>query len=344
MLFWRRSMYSRKVLAWSLAAATSLVAFSLVLAAVGANRSAAYGSRDIALGMIYPYSWAFEVPLLAPFFGRYPLVGRPWRRALGYCGVGVVAALGPVLVNRAAWFAAGGRPRSIFVELLSSLLVFWMIAGVFQAVIARQHVRDLEGQLARAELQNLKSQLHPHFLFNTLHTISVLTREDPEAAHHVVVKLSDLLRVSLHHSRSDQVPLEQELDFLDAYLSIERVRLQERLGTSVTASGEARMALIPALLLQPIVENALRHGIGPRAAGGSLAIEARRHQNCLEVKIEDDGVGLAADYAERRARGQGILNTEARLRALYGDAGKLEVWSSPGCGVRVNISLPYRLA
>jgi LytS/YehU family sensor histidine kinase len=296
--------------------------------------------------MMYPYLWAIEIPLLAPFFARYPLVGRPRSRVPAYFGVGVVAALGPALVNRAAWAAVLAHPvqRSVIVEVLSSVVIFWIIAGVFQTVIARRHVRELEGRLAHAELQNLKSQLHPHFLFNTLHTISVLAREDSEEAHRMVVQLSELLRVSLDYSRADQIPLQQELDFLDSYLSIECVRFQERLRTQVTADGEARAALIPTLLLQPLVENALRHGIGPRAAGGSLTIGARRLGRNLEVQVENDGEGLAVNYGERRARGQGVRNAEARLRALYGDAGTLEIGNRPGGGVRVRISLPYRAA
>jgi signal transduction histidine kinase len=340
-------MYSRKVLAWSLAMATALGAFSALRMSVGLGSGApGYGMREMALATVYPYLWALEVPLLAPFFARYPLVGRPWRRVLAYFGVGVVAAFGPALVNREAWAAAVAHPapRSLAVDVLSSVMIFWIIAGVFQAVVARQHVRELEGQLAQAELQNLKSHLHPHFLFNTLHTIAVLTREDAERAHRMVVKLSELLRVSLDYSRADQIPLQQELDFLDSYLSIECARLQERLRTQVTADGEARAALVPTLLLQPLVENALRHGIGPRAAGGSLAVGARRLGSDLQVQIEDDGAGLASDYVERRVRGQGVRNAEARLRALYGDAGTLEIGNRPGGGVRVRISLPYRPA
>jgi LytS/YehU family sensor histidine kinase len=177
-----------------------------------------------------------------------------------------------------------------------------------------------------------------------MHTIAVLTRQDPDAAHRMIVKLSELLRVSLDYSRADQIPLQQELDFLDSYLSIECVRFEERLCTSVRADAAARTALIPALLLQPFVENALRHGIGPRAAGGSVAIEARRDGGNLNVQIDNDGPGLASDYAGRRARGQGVRNAEARLRALYGDRGTLNLGERPGGGVRVRISLPYRPA
>jgi len=297
--------------------------------------------------LLFLCSWALEVPLLAPFFARFPLSENPWRRTPFYMGVGIAAGIGPALVQRALSSLPIAQVRdnmrgSFFVQWLGGLLIFWMIAAVFQTVVARQKVRELEGQLAQAELQNLKSQLHPHFLFNTLHTISVLLREDAEAANRVLLKLSELLRVSLDHTRADQIPLQQELDFLEAYLSIEQTRFEERLETSITADGEARAALIPTLLLQPLVENAMRHGIAPRAAGGRVSITARRVHNTLELEVEDNGSGLSADYLQRRERGCGLRNTEGRLRALCGAAGHLEVLARPQGGVAVNISLPYQ--
>jgi two-component system, LytTR family, sensor kinase len=305
--------------------------------------------RALVLELAYLYAWALEAALLAPFFARYPLLGRQWRRVPYYLGIGSVAACGPVAVSRALSYLADrftswpaySMNRSLGLEWLASFLVFWIVAAVFQTVEARQRVRDLQGRLAEAELQNLKSQLHPHFLFNTLHTISVLMREDVEAANRVLLKLSELLRVSLDYSRADRIPLQQELDFLEAYLSIERTRFQERLHVSIAAGADARGALIPTLLLQPLVENALRHGIAPHAAGGVLAIVARRVSNTLELHVEDDGSGLSRDYPERRSRGFGIRNTEGRLRAMYGEAARFEVAPRPLGGVAVNISIPY---
>jgi two-component system LytT family sensor kinase len=306
-------------------------------------------ARTVLQQLVFLYAWAFEAALLAPFFARYPLTGRRWRRVWYYLGVGGVAACGPVavshafsyLADRLTGWPASSMTRNLGLEWVANMLAFWIIAGVFQTVEARQRVRELQGRLAQAELQNLKSQLHPHFLFNTLHTISVLMREDVEAANRVLLRLSELLRVSLDYSRADRIPLQQELDFLEAYLSIEQTRFQERLHTSITADGEARGALIPTLLLQPLVENALRHGIAPHAAGGVLNIIARRVSNTLELCVEDDGSGLSRDYAERRSRGCGIRNTEGRLRAMYGEDARFEVAQRPRGGVAVNISIPY---
>jgi sensor histidine kinase YesM len=231
--------------------------------------------------------------------------------------------------------------RQFLTQWAAGLPLFWIITGVFQVVVARQHVRELQGQLAQAELQNLKSQLHPHFLFNTLHTISILQRQDVELANRTLLELSDLLRLSLDHTRADRIPVQQELDFLESYLSIEKTRFQERLHTSVDASGEARAAMIPTLLLQPFVENALRHGIAPRASGGSIHISAQRSGKLLELRVEDDGAGLSGDYLARRNRGCGIRNTEDRLRVLYSDDARLNVAARPEGGVAVSITLPY---
>jgi hypothetical protein len=308
-----------KLLRRSLALATAIALITSVrnILALFGPANAGGNVRALLQQLAYLYAWAFEVALLAPFFARYPLVGRRWRRIPYYLGVGSVAACGPVAVNRAfAYLAdrltswpANSMNRNLLLEWLASFLTFWIIAAVFQTVEARQRVRELQGRLAQAELQNLKSQLHPHFLFNTLHTISVLMREDIEAANRVLLRLSELLRVSLDYSRADRIPLQQELDFLEAYLSIEQTRFQDRLHTSITADGEARGALIPTLLLQPLVENALRHGIAPRAAGGALTISARRASNTLELRVEDDGSGLSRDFPERRSRGCGIRVT-----------------------------------
>lgn len=341
----------RKLLARCLAVATAVLLFTsgravVMLFSPGANL--VEGARALIQQLLYVYAWALEAALLAPFFARYPLVGRQWRRVPYYLGIGSVAALGPVMVNRAFTYLGprAARPtetmgRPLWLEWTASFLLFWVVAAVFQTVEARQRVRDLQGRLAHAELENLKSQLHPHFLFNTLHTISVLMRQDVEAANRVLLKLSDLLRVSLDYSRADRIPLQQELDFLEAYLSIERTRFQERLETSISADGEARAALIPTLLLQPLVENAVRHGIAPHAAGGALRIFARRVSDRLELRVEDDGSGLAADYPARRSRGCGIRNMEGRLLALYGGSAHFEVAERPGGGVAVSISIPY---
>ncbi|HLJ51621.1 MAG TPA: histidine kinase [Bryobacteraceae bacterium] len=344
----------------SLVVATGFAIFSFFLTNLIMGQIGLTTDLTVRLPLIlgYVYFWAFQVPLLAPFFARFPLNERPWRHSLYYMGVCVFAAAGPASIipvflasaHLCGWHASGPVGAALMsgslwkqfvIQWVGGIPPFWIIAGVFQTVVARQKVRELQSRLVQAELQNLKSQLHPHFLFNTLHTISVLMREDAETANRVLLKLSELLRVSLDRSGVDRIPLQQELDFLETYLAIEQTRFQERLRTSIAADGDARGALVPTLLLQPLVENAVRHGIAPRASGGSLSISARRVEDVLELRVEDDGLGLAADYFERCARGCGLRNTEGRLRALCGAAGRLEIGARSGGGVAVSILLPY---
>ena len=359
MLFWPRLIAPRKLIFRSLVVATCVAAFSFFSNAAMTGRIALY--TDVAprifITLVSLYTWAFETPKLAGFFYRYPLKAK-LRRIGRYMMAGMVAGFLPAVgVAASVWILrslgwqtssaqfAHNLPnlmRQFLTQWAAGLPLFWIITGVFQVVVARQHVRELQGQLAQAELQNLKSQLHPHFLFNTLHTISILQRQDVELANRTLLQLSDLLRVSLDHTRADRIPLQQELDFLEAYLSIEKTRFQERLNTSIDANAEARTALIPTFLLQPFVENALRHGIAPRAAGGCVSISAQRTGKMLELRVEDDGGGLSSDYLARRDRGCGIRNTEGRLRALYGDDARLTVAPAVKGGVSVTITLPYR--
>ena len=238
-------MYSRKFLTRSLVIATAIAGFSSLRTLVWAiNRGAPIldGQREIVAGFVYLYLWAFQIPLLAPFFARYPLAEKPWRHALYYAGFGVAASFVPAALNGAFGYlahrfllpqspaqltqASGNLQRGYAAEWLGGFLIFWIVAAVFQTVEARQRAREFQVRLVQAELQNLKSQLHPHFLFNTLHTISVLMRQDVEASNRVLLKLSELLRVSLDHSRADHITLQQELDFLENYLSIEETRFQ----------------------------------------------------------------------------------------------------------------------
>src|ERR1051326_5572649 len=300
--------------------------------------------RQIGFEFLYWYVWAAFTPLVIWFAKRFDLQRGHWLRALlALAAFGLLIA--PLQATIEFSLAYGidflrGVPaeemerrrqilaRAIAVEAFTNYIIYALIVCGHFAYDYYQKYREremrsveLEGRLAQAELQNLKSQLHPHFLFNTLHTISILQRQDVELANRTLLQLSDLLRVSLDHTRADRIPLQQELDFLEAYLSIEKTRFQERLNTSIDAHAEARTALIPTFLLQPFVENALRHGIAPRAAGGCVSISARRIGKLLELTVQDDGAGLSSDYPTRRNKGCGIRNIEDRLRVLYsGDA------------------------
>jgi sensor histidine kinase YesM len=238
--------------------------------------------------------------------------------------------------------------NAIVANLQSNVLLYWVI--VLATVLVRKYewyrerdlrAAQLETRLTRAELEVLKMQLHPHFLFNTLHAISALVHDNPETADRIITRLGDLLRLTLDAGSQQEVPLRRELDFADKYLEIEQTRLGDRLRVERRLDPAALDALVPTLILQPAVENAIRHGIAPAAAGGTITLEARREGDMLRLDVRDDGQGLdAGGWTE----GVGLSNIRLRLRQLYGDTQRLEITGGPGAGTHVSLSLPYRLA
>lgn len=230
----------------------------------------------------------------------------------------------------------------ILAGVLASYATAWSERLVMSYDRTARERRELEARLATARLQSLKLQLRPHFLFNALNTVTALIGVDARRAERMVTGLAELLRLSLRTSEEQEVPLERELDILEHYLDIERERFQERLQVHVRVTSDARRALVPNLILQPLVENAIRHGIAPRAAGGAVTVDASRQDDMLRILIADDGVGVRPD-AERR-EGVGLGNTRARLRHLYADRHRFIPRAGPTGGFVVEIAIPFRLA
>jgi LytS/YehU family sensor histidine kinase len=241
------------------------------------------------------------------------------RSILGWLTLGVLVYVG--LVSAAHWLEFAERERE-----------------------RERRTLALEAQLAGAELQALRMQLHPHFLFNTLNTIAALVRErDVAASVNLISRLGDVLRQILRSPERQEVPLAEELAFTRSYLEIEEVRFADRLRVRWAAEEEAMGALVPHLILQPLVENAFRHGIARREEAGLLEIGARRRGDRLLLWVRDDGPGLqlSADASD----GIGIANVRARLTALYREEGTLTLESVPlddGGGVCATVSLPWR--
>lgn len=204
---------------------------------------------------------------------------------------------------------------------------------------------ELEAHLAQARLQALRTQLHPHFLFNTLNAISTLVHTAPNQADDMIGNLSALLRLSLDSATEQEVPLGRELDFLDRYLDIEQIRFGARLRVEKKIAAAARLALVPTFILQPLVENAIRHGIEPKIAPGVIKIEAQRDGESLRVTISDTGVGLPelADPAARPAEGIGLSNTRARLQSLYPDRHQFGLRNADSGGCVAEIRLPFHM-
>lgn len=211
-----------------------------------------------------------------------------------------------------------------------------------RAVREREVTRaQLEGQLAQAQLQALKGQIHPHFLFNTLHAISTLVREDAARAERMIASLSDLLRSTLTHQRTQEVAVREELATLASYVEIEQTRLGERLTVTVDAEPDVRDARLPHLLLQPLVENAIRHGISPRLRPGHVRVGVARSGAWLHLVVADDGRGFVGPP---RPGAIGLANCRARLAQLYGAFHRFDLHSVPGEGTRIEITIPFHPA
>jgi sensor histidine kinase YesM len=227
------------------------------------------------------------------------------------------------------------------------MMTYWAIVGLSHALRYYREARDrelresqLETHLVEAQLQALQRQLQPHFLFNTLNTISALMHRDLDAADDMIAKLSDLLRLSLQNVGVQEVTLKQELDFLSKYLEIEQTRFRDRLTVVFDIQPDTLDALVPNLVLQPLVENSIKHGIGPRATPGQIAIRSTRVGSMLELEVRDNGVGLSAARLTDFNRGIGLGNTRSRLQHLYGQSHRFEFRQPPGGGLSVLIAIP----
>jgi signal transduction histidine kinase len=218
------------------------------------------------------------------------------------------------------------------------LIVWYALDSKRKARIEQERAAELSTQLAKTQLQALKMQLHPHFLFNTLNTISELMHHDIRAADEMMVRLGDFLRLTLDPNVSQEVTLEKELEFLKHYLEIEQVRFKDRLKVEMHIQPDTRHARVPYLLLQPVVENAIRHGISKTADSGILEISSEKENGFLHIKIQDNGRGVNQDELKE---GLGLSNTKSRLEKLYGDRFQFELSSRPGSGTIVALTIPF---
>ena len=198
----------------------------------------------------------------------------------------------------------------------------------------------METRLVEAQLHTLQRQMQPHFLFNTLNTISALMHRDVDAADAMIARLSDLLRMSLQRVGVQEVELKEELDFLSKYLEIEQTRFRDRLSVVFDIQADTLDALVPNLLLQPLVENAIKHGIGPRPTPGQIVVRSRRVGAMLELDVQDNGVGLSAARLTDFNRGVGLSNTRSRLDHLYGSLHRFEFRQPAEGGLLVLIAIP----
>jgi len=256
-------------------------------------------------------------------------------------------------LDRAAPLLAPEDPRRMFMDNLVThakfnLPIYWIVVSLVQTMTYLRRAQDrefkareLEARLADAKLDALRMQLHPHFLFNTLNAISTLVHKDPNAADEMITNLSELLRATLDTS-SQEIPLRRELEFLDRYLEIQQSRFGERLVLERQIEPAVLDALVPTLILQPLVENAVRHGVERQTGRGLIRIRVERRDQVLRLSVQDNGPGEKPVSRPSGQQGIGLANTRARLRELYGDRARLNLDLAGDHGCLAELELPYR--
>ena len=319
-----------------------------------------YSGSDPHLGVILKfalsdwYIWALLAPGIIWLSRTLALEREHRARNLGvHLVASVAAALLHWSLNNLCRHYVLGIPGSISLAYAfhSSIVTYWILVGATWGydyyVRYRQgelRTAQLSVQLAQAQLQALRMQLHPHFLFNTLNAISALVHRDPEAADRMVARLSDLLRLTIEGIGVQDVPLAKEIDFLKRYLEIEQTRYADRLTVEMHIAPETLAARTPYLILQPLVENAIRHGIAPRSQPGRVVIRAQRENEFLVLQVSDNGAGLATGLSAPAREGVGLSSTRSRLEKLYGDRQCVEMKNGSGGGFVVTLTFPFQPA
>jgi two-component system, LytTR family, sensor kinase len=325
-------------------------------------------SGPIALAFAESYLWAALTPVIFWLSGRFSVERSNWpSRVALFLGVGFVLAMGVEMllayIRLEVVFPL--RRRLPFTPMLGVTRLFWLddlmvyIAVLFASFArmyffryrARQEEATrlqaqtalLQAELAEARLAALQTQLNPHFLFNTLHAVSSLVERDPPGVRRMIARLSELLRSSLEEGDEQEVPLEKELAFLNRYLEIMQIRFQGRLEVATEVDRDLMGALVPTLILQPLVENAVKHGVSKTAGTGLIEIRAYRDgEDRVVLRVRDNGPGLTGREGSGRQEGVGLANTRARLEQLYGPDQSLTIRPGPeGAGVIAEVTLPY---
>lgn len=305
---------------------------------------------------IFPdnWIWAALTPLVFGLAKRFPFSRKQAvRTTLIHCGLllavcGLHVGLSALL--RVPMWMENTRDTLVirfFSTFYSDAWMYGTLVGLWNLIHYQQKYRErevraaqLESQLAKAQLEVLKMQFQPHFLFNTLNSVSALMQDDIEGAEDMLADLSYMLRTSLRSTAGQEITLERELDLLRAYLRIQKRRFEDRLKVMISPAPDTLNAKVPTFILQPLLENAIRHGIAPLSRAGKIVVSSTRVMDELILQVTDNGGGLQENYNE----GIGLSNTRERLKQLYGKAQALELSSASGKGTTVTITLPFRAA
>jgi len=355
---------------WVFGVATGLGVFSwlqayrltLVNSKAGMAIPSVQAGKLLALNLALWYLPALLMPSVVWAARRFPFdTGHKARALLAHaagalvfaaaCLVGLIGVRFLIWEDAGKWVGATWPQffqRIAFEQLDWCLMVYAVIVGVSHAIALyhesqqrKLRAAHLETQVVEARLKTLEAELHPHFLFNTLHAISTLVHRDPESADRMISRLSDLLRITFDRSGEPKVTLKEEIDFLQKYLDIEQTRFQDRLRVSVNVEADALDGEVPRMILQPIVENAIKHGIAGRQGGDQIHITAGRNGERLWMQVRDNGGGLQVGTLRALRTGVGLANTRDRLDCLYGRLYRLEFSDRDG-GLSVLIDIPFQ--
>lgn len=323
--------------------------------------------ESMCLGLVEWYLWGICALGIYWLSARLPFHRSDWwKPILAHTVCAPIVALIQLLVYNAAhrpidaYFMNGHVPEAyryfwssymffVRTKIHSAVMTYFLVATLSYAILYYRQYRQkelqtahLSTQLAHAELQSLKAQLHPHFLFNTLHSISSLMHENVAGADRMITRLSDLLRLVLNNAGRQSVPLRQELEFVGAYLEIEAVRFSDRLKISYDIEPDALDAEVPSLFLQPLIENAVRHGIAVRSDGGTIQLSARCVEGMLQIQVADDGIGLSEESEKPVRSGIGLANVRERLFRMYGSNHRFSLQIRDR-GASAEIAIPLKI-
>ena len=332
-------------------------------AAIGENNKEFGFVSALRLNLVQFYLWAILSPLLFRFSRHFPIEFRPLnlRNLLLHFPALISFAGIHQAIHLAVLWSITPRLRRQFPALIDcyrayfgfgfyiDLIIASLIVIAVHALLYYQNFRaselaqsSLKTQLVQAQLRALKMQLHPHFLFNTLHSISSLVLEDPTKANSMIARLGDFLRLTLENSDQQLVSLKEETEFLRCYLEIEQVRFGDRLTLEFELEPQTLSAQVPHLILQPVVENAIQHAIAPRATRGHINIEAKRLNSLLRLEIRDNGPGITLNGDLLRTEGVGLSNVRARLHQIYGSNFRFELMNARDGGLAIMMEIPFQ--
>lgn len=309
-------------------------------------------AEAILSGFATWYPWLVLGPGVFWMAARFPLEPGHWSVSLAThvpAGFAFGIAHGVMRAGLSPWVDSKHIPaeKIILGQMLLTVLSYWVFVAAHQSLTNYRRFRErelrasqLESRLAQAQLEMLRMQLHPHFLFNTLHAVSTLIHKDPDAADDMVSQLSDLLRMTLENIGRQEVSLREEVDFLQRYLDIQQTRFHDRLHVTLDIPSDTLDARVPNQALQPLVENAIRHGLDERTGEGTIEISARETGQVLTVTVRDNGPGIELDGSAVLQEGVGLANTRARLRQLYGPDAALELTNHAQGGTLVTLRIP----